>query len=122
MLTVPSWNNERKRSSSVNTTIWSAVVIACLCVCVFRVSMLCKKIGSLIIYVSIGILGAYAFPNLNGAGLCCCFSLSFCFIFVKDILTALNRQHATIFDQITVYLFPIIVVASGIPVYSIIVR
>ncbi len=56
--------------------------------------------------MSVGFLGALAFPNLNGA----------------DILTALNRQDATIFDQITVYLFPIIVVASGIPVYSIIVR
>jgi hypothetical protein len=88
VITVPSWCNEKRRSSSVNVTVWSAVFF------------------STIIYLLIGAMGAYSFPNLQGA----------------DILTALNRQDATLFDEITVYLFPVVVVASSIPVYSIIVR
>lgn len=89
VMTVPSWANEKRRSSNVNKCVWWAVG------------------SSSFFFLSIGILGALSFPDL-GPG--------------EDILTALNRENASILDQISVYLFPLIAVASSIPVFSIIVR
>lgn len=88
-VTVPSWCNEKRRSSNVNRTVWTAVL------------------SSTLIYLSVGLLGGFSFPNLNDS----------------DILTAINRaSNGSVIDQISVYLFPLIVVASGIPIYSIIIR
>lgn len=50
VMTVPSWCNEKKRSSNVNKTIWSSVT--------FATSM----------YLAIGVLGAMAFPGLGKSG------------------------------------------------------
>lgn len=89
VMTVPSWCNEKRRSSSVNTVVWSAVGI------------------STTFFLLVGIMGALAFPDLGGA----------------DILTAINRaSDGSLIDQIAVYLFPLIAVASSIPVFSIIIR
>jgi hypothetical protein len=53
------------------------------------------------------IMGALSFPNLQGA----------------DILTAIDQASGgSVADQIGVYLFPLIAVASSIPVFSIIIR
>ncbi len=89
IMTVPSWCNEKRRSSNVNHTVWASVGISTLC------------------YVVIGVMGAMAFSDLHGG----------------DILTAINNANGhTLIDQISVYLFPLIAVASSIPIYSIIMR
>lgn len=49
IMSVPSWCNEKRRSSNVNRTVWSAVTVATTC------------------YLLVSILGALAFPNLRGA-------------------------------------------------------
>lgn len=64
-------------------------------------------IYSTLLYLLVGLMGAFSFACLDGA----------------DILSAIARAHGnSIFDQISVYLFPLIVVASSIPIYSIIIR
>ena len=89
VMTVPSWCNEKKRSSNVNKVIWSSVSV------------------STGFFLSVGILGALSFPGLHG----------------EDILTALNEASGgSLLTQISVYLFPLIAVASSIPVFSIIIR
>ncbi len=89
VMTVPSWCNEKKRSSNVNKVVWSSVGI------------------STTFFLAVGILGALSFPNLRG----------------EDILTALNQaSNGSVITEVSVYLFPIIAVASSIPVFSIIIR
>lgn len=89
IMTVPSWCNEKRRSSNVNKVIWSSVGI------------------STFFFLATAFLGALSFPGLQGS----------------DILTAIDRSSdGSIFSQISVYLFPLIAVASSIPVFSIIVR
>ncbi len=48
IMSVPSWCNEKRRSSNVNRVVWSAVSGATVC------------------YLAVGIMGALAFPNLHG--------------------------------------------------------
>ncbi len=87
--TVPSWVNEKRRSSNVKRVLGPSVCAATLC------------------YLLIGILGALAFPGLGDT----------------DVLTAIAESaSATILDKISVYLFPLIAVASSIPIFSIIIR
>ena len=89
VVAIPSWCNDKHHSSSVNTTVWTSVGFST---------------GTFLI---VGVLGALAFPNLNG----------------ESILTAINRAtHGSLTSQISVYLFPLIAVASSIPVFCIIVR
>jgi amino acid permease len=48
VMTVPSWCNEKRRSSNVNKVVWSSVSI------------------STMFFLLVAILGAFAFPNLDG--------------------------------------------------------
>jgi amino acid permease len=91
VMTVPSWLNEKRRSSNVNKVVWYGLSF------------------SAVQYILVGVMGAMAFPHL-GVG--------------EDILTALNKADdgSKILNQIGTYVFPLVAIASGIPVYSIIVR
>ena len=90
VMTVPSWANEKRRSSNVNKCVWWSVGI------------------STFFFFIVGFFGALSFPDLEPG---------------EDILTAINKASGgSILDQISVYLFPMIAVASSIPVFSIIVR
>lgn len=64
-------------------------------------------IGSTVLYFILGVLGALAYQvNPNGS-----------------LLDAINGSpESNNFTKLVVYLFPIVALASGIPVYSIIVR
>lgn len=87
--TIPSWVNEKRRSSAVKGVIWPAVSISTLC------------------YFLVGILGALSFPNMGDS----------------DLLTTIsNDPEASILDKISVYLFPLVAVASSIPIFGIIIR
>jgi amino acid permease len=90
VMTVPSWCNEKRRSSNVNKVVWSSVGI------------------STAFFLAVAVFGAMAFPNLGG----------------EDILTKLNQASNgnSVLTEVSVYLFPIIAVASSIPVFSIIIR
>lgn len=48
IMSVPSWCNEKRRSSNVNRVVWSAVSVATVC------------------YLAVSIMGALAFPGLHG--------------------------------------------------------
>eukprot|EP01132_Coremiostelium_polycephalum_P002447 gene2447-3022_t len=63
---------------------------------------------STLIFISIGIFGALAFKQISSS---------------QDILSLINTsKEANIFSRLSVYFFPFIVLASTIPVFSIIVR
>ncbi|KYQ92285.1 hypothetical protein DLAC_06769 [Tieghemostelium lacteum] len=63
---------------------------------------------STLIFVSIGMFGALSFPHMPSS---------------SDILSVINSSpQANIISKISVYIFPFVVLASSIPVYSIIVR
>lgn len=91
---IPSWVNEKKEGVSINWSVWGASLLGTL------------------IFVTVGLLGGWAFqypPN-------------------TDILNVLiSNQNKTgnvmqVIVSISVYLFPIVVLLSSIPIYSIIIR
>jgi len=89
VVTVPSWCNERKPSVSVNRSLWTATIT------------------SSIIYLLIGIPGAWAFKLQANS----------------DIISTINGSpSANVITRIAVYLYPIVSVASSIPVYAIVMR
>ena len=64
-------------------------------------------IFSTVFFLAVGILGALSFPSLDG----------------ESILTAIDRaSNGSVLSEVSVYLFPLIAVASSIPVFCIIVR
>jgi len=64
--------------------------------------------ASTVIFVIIGVFGALAFSNMSAA---------------SDILSLINTSSkSNVFFRFSVYLFPFIVLASTIPVFSIVVR
>jgi hypothetical protein len=66
-----------------------------------------SSVLSTLIFMVLGVLGSMSYDFSNG----------------QDILSAINGgKHATFIDKTVVYLFPFVVLASSIPVYSIIVR
>jgi len=63
---------------------------------------------STFIFIAIGVFGALSFPAMTND---------------SNILSVINASHmANTFTRILVYIFPFVVLASSIPVYSIIVR
>lgn len=114
--TVPSWINEKKPSVSVNKSLWGATT---LCI---------------IIYVIIGIPGAYVFSDvLQGpvTGTCQRNVDDSTFNCPNDLMQVMtnpstapwgDNHAATIMLQTSVYMFPIVAVVSSIPVFSIVIK
>ncbi|KAM9967599.1 hypothetical protein ACTFIW_001683 [Dictyostelium discoideum] len=63
--------------------------------------------ASTTVFVATGIFGALAFAHMPSS---------------SDILSVINSHHGNILTRISVYVFPFVVLASSIPVYSIVVR
>ncbi|EGG19277.1 hypothetical protein DFA_02064 [Cavenderia fasciculata] len=71
-------------------------------------SIFSATVFSTFIFMMIGIFGSLAFSNMP---------------YDSDILSMINStSHANVFSRVSVYIFPFIVLASSIPVFSIIVR
>jgi hypothetical protein len=93
VITIPSWINEKKQGVGINKSVWIATSI------------------STVFYLAIGFFGAW--------------SLSF--DQQQDILDGIVVQaHGPkwlhVVSKVCVYLFPIVVLLSSIPVFSIIIR
>ena len=114
--TVPSWVNEKKPSTRVNSALWSSTT---LCV---------------VIYILMGIPAALAFaPSLKGGvtGTCERQQLDHSFDCADDLMQLFTQPEiapwrssrgATLLLQGSVYLFPIVAVVSSIPVFSIVIK
>ncbi|EGC28531.1 hypothetical protein DICPUDRAFT_51794 [Dictyostelium purpureum] len=63
--------------------------------------------ASTFVFVMVGIFGALAFANMP---------------ITSDILSVINHHGGNIITKISVYVFPFVVLASSIPVFSIVVR
>ncbi|KAF2076419.1 hypothetical protein CYY_002276 [Polysphondylium violaceum] len=71
-------------------------------------SLWISTIGSTVIFIIIGVFGALAFSNMSAS---------------SDILSLITTSpKSNVFFRFSVYLFPFIVLASTIPVFSIVVR
>jgi len=87
--TVPSWCSEKKKSVSVNKSLWVATSSAT------------------VVFFALGYIGA----------------LSFTFPSDGDILSVINAStYSNLFTRILVFLFPLMVLATTIPVFCIVVR
>jgi len=91
-VSIPSWVNEKKRGVGINKSVWYANLL------------------SSVLFFSVGLLGATVFPYSDSS----------------DLLSAFYNYPLVgplrFVTLVSVYLFPIIVLLPGIPVYSIIVR
>jgi len=92
--TVPSWVNEKKPSVSIHKSLWSACIV------------------STISFFLVGYLGACAFHMDDTSDI----------LSTIDSSSAITSKVAKQIAHILVYLFPLMVLATSIPVYSIIVR
>jgi len=91
VITVPSWVNEKNKDVSIQKTIWTATGTATA------------------FYISIGLLGAYAFdygPNQD----------------LLDVIVLHSKGPLRAVSRICVYLFPAVALMSSIPVFCIIIR
>jgi len=91
---IPSWVNEKKEGVSINRSIWGSSLVATA------------------LFIVVGLIGGWAFP----------------FPPHNDILNVLIGNDNSVgwamkmIARISVYLFPIVVLLSSIPVYSIVIR
>jgi hypothetical protein len=88
VVTVPSWCNEKRENVSVNRVIWLSTLFSC------------------IIFLAVGILGAWAYSDLEYA----------------NLLTYMAQPDNPIITQISVYLFSFFVIGLGIPLFAIYIR
>lgn len=91
--TIPSWVNEKKPYVSINKSMWSSAAL------------------SFVLFIALGVLGAWSYH----------YSPS------DDVLSMINDDLSgsavmNTMSQVTVYLFPLVALVSGIPIFSIIVR
>ena len=91
--TIPSCFNEKKPHVSINTSMWSSAIL------------------SFVLFMFLGVLGAWSYH----------YSPS------DDVLSKINDDLSgspfmNLCSQVTVYLFPLVALVSGIPIFSIIVR
>lgn len=92
-LTVPSWIHEKEPSISTSSSVWASVII------------------SGIMFLSLGILGSWSrgYTDAFASG--------------QDLLAAVSAAPVSNSASLAAsYLFPIVALLSGIPVFSIIVR
>ncbi len=109
--TVPSWVNEKKPSVSIHRTMWIATF------------------GSTIIYVLLGWFGALAYKIGSFVLRVCASRLCFAFVLRSvsldphgDLLSTMNAASPFILTRIAVYVFPLVIMGSSIPIYCIIVK
>lgn len=94
VVTVPSWVNEKKETVSINKSIWASTFF------------------STFIFIILGLFGGWAFVYPSGG----------------DLLSVLNSNSEGGPDwlgemsQISVYLYPLVALLTGIPVFSIVIR
>ena len=88
VVTVPSWCNEKRDTVSVNRVIWSSTLVSSL------------------LFIAIGLLGAWAYPGLRYA----------------NLLTYMAAPGSPIVTQVFVYLFSLFVIGLGIPLFAIYIR
>ena len=91
--TIPSWVNEKKPYVSINGSMWSSAAL------------------SFVLFIVLGVLGAWSYH----------YSPS------DDVLSKINDDPSGspfmhLSSQVIVYLFPLVALVSGIPIFSIIVR
>jgi hypothetical protein len=92
VVSIPSWVNEKREDVSINKSVWYS-----------------SGVGTFI-FVILGIFGGWAFdfPNNND---------------ILDVINTKSRGEVLkVIAEVSVYVFPIVVLLSSIPVYSIIIR
>ncbi len=118
-LTVPSWINEKEPGISTSSSVWTSVVISghstsrhFLAVPVPRpLTFVHLTSFAGIMFLSLGLLGSW------GRGYSAAFTSG------QDLLAAVSAASVSTSASLAAsYLFPIVALLSGIPVFSIIVR